>query len=51
MVLDWKVLEQSPVFKHALDRSPVDAEKRAENEGREEGKGSGQQEVTAMAGA
>ncbi|KAG9687264.1 FAD/NAD(P)-binding domain-containing protein, partial [Aureobasidium melanogenum] len=51
MVLDWKVLEQSPVFKHALDRSPVDAEKRAENEGREEGKGSRQQEVTAMAGA
>ncbi|KAG9555690.1 FAD/NAD(P)-binding domain-containing protein, partial [Aureobasidium melanogenum] len=49
MVLDWKVLEQSPVFKHALDRSPVDAEKRAESEVREEGKE--EQQVTAMAGA
>ncbi|KAG9962936.1 FAD/NAD(P)-binding domain-containing protein, partial [Aureobasidium melanogenum] len=49
MVLDWKVLEQSPVFKHALDRSPVDDTKRADTEGREEEKGA--QEVTAMAGA
>jgi hypothetical protein len=49
MVLDWKVLEQSPVFKHALDRSPVDAEKRTESEVREEGKE--EQQVTAMAGA
>ncbi|KAH0272552.1 FAD/NAD(P)-binding domain-containing protein, partial [Aureobasidium melanogenum] len=49
MVLDWKVFEQSPVFKHALDRSPVDDTKRADTEGREEEKGA--QEVTAMAGA
>ncbi|KAH0015596.1 FAD/NAD(P)-binding domain-containing protein, partial [Aureobasidium melanogenum] len=49
MVLDWKVLEQSPVFKHALDRSPVDDTKRAVTEGREEEKGA--QEVTAMADA
>ncbi|KAH0362404.1 FAD/NAD(P)-binding domain-containing protein, partial [Aureobasidium melanogenum] len=51
MVLDWKVLEQSPVFKHALDRSPVGADKkRAETGGQEEGKDV-EKEVTAMAGA
>ncbi|THV68741.1 FAD/NAD(P)-binding domain-containing protein [Aureobasidium pullulans] len=45
MVLDWKLLEQSPVFKHALDRSPV--------VNKEEGKEveTAQNEVTAMAGA
>jgi len=45
MVLDWNLLEQSPVFKHALDRSPVvnhEEEKQVE---------STQKEVTAMAGA
>lgn len=50
MVLDWKVLEQSPVFKHALDRSPVDDTKRAESENQEEEK-EVTREVTAMAGA
>lgn len=51
MVLDWKVLEQSPVFKHSLDRSPaVDDAKHAESEGPQEEKGA-RQEITAMAGA
>jgi len=45
MVLDWKLLEQSPVFKHALDRSPV-VDKKEEKEVE-----TAQNEVTAMAGA
>lgn len=51
MVLDWKVLEQSPVFKHALDRSPaVDAAKHADSEVSEE-KREARQDITVMAGA
>jgi len=45
MVLDWRSLEQSPVFKHALDRSPV-VDKKEEKEVE-----TAQKEVTAMAGA
>lgn len=50
MVLDWKVLEQSPVFKHALDRSPVDDTEHAETEDSGTAKRV-EKEITAMAGA
>ncbi|CAD0095884.1 unnamed protein product, partial [Aureobasidium vineae] len=54
MVLDWKLLEQSPVFKHALDRSPASSnQKEAKSNDVEETKEveEAQQEVTAMVGA
>lgn len=50
MVLDWKVLEQSPVFKHSLDKSPVDDTRDTESREPEEEK-EARQEITAMAGA
>lgn len=60
MVLDWQLLEQSPVFKHALDKSPVtdngDSKAEAQGQGRGESGFEGQsrgveREVTAIAGA
>lgn len=58
MVLDWKLLEQSPVFKHSLDRSPVtgsDEQQTAEQHRSDmmtkDQVGSVERKTTAIAGA
>ncbi|KAI5238298.1 FAD/NAD(P)-binding domain-containing protein [Aureobasidium subglaciale] len=50
MVMDWKMLEQSPVFKHALDRSPTSYVKKNGDEDEETAK-EAQKDVAALAGA
>ncbi|KAI5216617.1 hypothetical protein E4T46_07694 [Aureobasidium subglaciale] len=50
MVMDWKMLEQSPIFKHALDRSPASDNKKDGYENEETAK-EAQKDVATMAGA